>query len=414
MFKSKKTLMLIRQILLIVFVVGLASFSICLAQNSQQSPMPKTKIIVLGVGHSPQLVAESYRPAVLRAFLDKVNPDAICIERSPEEFARNDFYEFTYEQQYLTVPYAREHRIPLCPIDWLPAAEDTSLAFGIADLEVPTFIRRTSGFQGFISFTDKEDLSLDLFYAETESDREKQRKFANTLPEQAGFDYPRRLYLYRTFMQTKRIAQAAKAYRGQTVLVVVGSLHKNDIEQILKDDSTIEIVQPSSFGHPDTKSIAKAIKREDLLAIATFNLLGVQSKTGNINWDWMNRILKDLEKEKETAETLLLKTRWQVLTKRITAQEALSSYQRASDLAKSDEQFTWTGVKDRSRIDSYFDPFGNLSIGQRAEIEMARENNKLKRLSAVEESRKRLMSQLSELKIQQLAAYWDEYILKMD
>lgn len=182
----------------------------------------------------------------------------------------------------------------------------------------------------------------------------------------------------------------------------------------LKDDSTIEIVQPSSFGHPDTKSIAKAIKREDLLAIATFNLLGVQSKTGNINWDWMNRILKDLEKEKETAETLLLKTRWQVLTKRITAQEALSSYQRASDLAKSDEQFTWTGVKDRSRLDSYFDPFGNLSIGQRAEIEMARENNKLKRLSAVEESRKRLMSQLSELKIQQLAAYWDEYILKMD
>lgn len=405
--------MLMRHLLLVVLVLGLASFGICQAQSALNSALFKTKVIILGVAHSPQLVAESYQPAVLRAYIDRVKPDAVCIERSPQEFARNDFYEFTYEQQYLVVPYARERQIPLCPIDWLPAAEDTSLAFNIADLEVPPFVRRASGFQGFISFTDEEDLRLDLFHAETEIDREKQRKFANTLPEQAGFDYARRLYLYRTFMQAKRIAKAAQAYRGQKVLVVIGSLHKNDIEQILKADQTIEIIQPSSFGRPDAESVAGAAKRQDLFAVATFNLLGMQSKTGNVNWDWMSRILARLEKEKETAEILLLKTRLQVLRNQITAQEAASGYQRVYELAKPEEQFAWTGVKDRARVDSYFDPFGNLSIKQRAQLEMARENNKLKRAIGVEDVRKQLTSQLSVLKAQQLAAYWDEYVLKM-
>jgi hypothetical protein len=75
------------------------------------------------------------------------------------------------------------------------------LAFNISDLERPPFVRPKAGFQGFISFTDKADLSLDLFHAETESDRGRQHEFANAPPRQARFDYARRLYLYRTFMQ---------------------------------------------------------------------------------------------------------------------------------------------------------------------------------------------------------------------
>ncbi len=111
-----------------------------------------------------------------------------------------------------------------------------------------------------------------------------------------------------------------------------------------------------------------------MFAIATFNLLGVQSKTGNVNWDWMGRTVARLEKQKQMAETLLLKTRLQVLMNQITTEEALTSYQKVFDLAKPEEQFTWAGVKDSSRIDSYFDPFGNLSLKQRAQIEIARES----------------------------------------
>lgn len=388
-------------------------FGVCFAQSLQQTELIKTKIVVLGVNHSPQLAAESYQPAVFRAFFDRVKPDAVCIERSPQEFARNDYYEFTYEQQYLTVPYAKEHRLPLYAIDWLPSADDTLLAFNISDLERPLFVRRKSGFQGFLSFPDRADLNLDLFHAETESDLNKQRSFANAAPPQARADFARRLYLYRTFMQAMRVLRAAQDNRGQTVLVVVGSLHKADIEQILKSESSVEIVQPSAFGRPAADAIAQHTRREDLFAIASFNLLGVQSATSNINFEWLRRTIARLESERQTAETLILKTRSQVLTNEASSQEVLANYQRATEMAQPDEQFTWTGVKDRSRVDSYFDPFGNLSIKQRAQLEAARENYKLKQTAVAEAVRQRLQSQLSPLKSQQLAAYWDEFVIKM-
>ncbi len=91
----------------------------------------------------------------------------------------------------------------------------------------------------------------------------------------------------------------------------------------------------------------------------------------------------------------------------------MASYKRAGETAKAEEQFTWTGVNDKSRLDSYFDPFGNLSVRQRARLEMARESYKLKQTSSTEEMRKQLQSQLSTLKAQQLAAYWDEFVLKI-
>lgn len=40
--------------------------------------------------------------------------------------------------------------------------------------------------------------------------------------------------------------------------------------------------------------------------------------------------------------------------------------------AASAKPFGWTGVKDKSRIDSFFDPFGNLDVRQRARVELAR------------------------------------------
>ena len=60
---------------------------------------PRTRLVVLGVDHSAQLVSESNSPGMLSAFFDRVKPDVICIERPPEQAARGDHYEFTYEIQ---------------------------------------------------------------------------------------------------------------------------------------------------------------------------------------------------------------------------------------------------------------------------------------------------------------------------
>ena len=51
-------------------------------------------LVILGVvEHSAQLVAEFYQPAVFRAFFQRVQPDVISVERSPQEFLRGDYYE---------------------------------------------------------------------------------------------------------------------------------------------------------------------------------------------------------------------------------------------------------------------------------------------------------------------------------
>src|SRR6185503_18116521 len=84
----------------------------------------KAKIIVLGVTHSAQLVNPNFQPAVFRAFISNCKPRAICIERSPEEFIRNSFYEFTYEQQYCIIPFAKENNISVFPFDWEPPSDD--------------------------------------------------------------------------------------------------------------------------------------------------------------------------------------------------------------------------------------------------------------------------------------------------
>jgi hypothetical protein len=47
----------------------------------------KPSLVVLGVSHSAQLISSGEQPAVLRAFINRVKPNAILIKHSPEEFS---------------------------------------------------------------------------------------------------------------------------------------------------------------------------------------------------------------------------------------------------------------------------------------------------------------------------------------
>src|SRR5262245_41685150 len=108
----------------LVALVGLLSQSIAqsLPGVRAQADGP-TRLVVLGISHSAQLVARSYQPAVFRAFFDHVKPAAICIERDPDNYARRDFYEFTYEQQNIVLPWAEQTHTPVFPVDWVPPGE---------------------------------------------------------------------------------------------------------------------------------------------------------------------------------------------------------------------------------------------------------------------------------------------------
>ncbi|MEO8453505.1 MAG: hypothetical protein ABI647_27220, partial [Gemmatimonadota bacterium] len=226
------------------------------AALTAQTPT-RTRVVVLGVSHSAQLVSERAQPAAYRAFFDRLHPDGIAIERPPEQFARGDHYEFTYEIQSIVVPYARAKQIPLFPVDWMPPLDDQLLGFGV-DLDRPPVIRPRSGFQGFLVFSDSASLRLSLLFADQEPDRAANRAWYQTAGPNAARDLARRLFLYRTFMQARRIAKAAESVPGRTLLVVIGSMHKDEVERILAADPSIEVVQPSTIGAPDPAAVAAA------------------------------------------------------------------------------------------------------------------------------------------------------------
>lgn len=335
----------------------------------------KPDVVILGVGHSTQLINYAQQPAALRAFIDKVKPKAICIERSPEEYSLNDFYEFTYEQQYIVIPYAEENRIRLHPIDWLPSETDTELGFGMKDLSVPRFARQKEGFLGFTTFTEPADFEDDLYFAEKPNYIQRIESWYASYPERASADLPRRLFLYRTFMQAKRIQKVLENYSsGDTVLVVIGAFHKNDIEKHLKEQG-YRVVQPSTFGSIDQQAIDRHFQRPDAFAILSFNLLGMQANLNKINNQLVDYALTKIE-DLNSGEIEFFRIRRAVLQKKLSPKDAAFQYNKLLSNIK-DEQWTWNGVKDKTRVDSYFDPFGNLPLDDRIRLELAREYRRL-------------------------------------
>lgn len=368
----------------------------------------KPKVVILGVGHSTQLINYNHQPAAIRAFINKVKPSAICIERSPEEFSRNDFYEFTYEQQFAVVPYAKENNIPLYPVDWIPSETDSELGFGIKDLSVPRFVRQKEGFLGFTTFTEKSDFEDDLYFAEKEDYVKRIASWYSSQPEKTAFDLPRRMFLYRTFLQSRRIQKVLENYSStDTILVIIGAFHKNDIENNLMEQG-YQIIQPSTFGNTNQQEIDEEFRKQDGYSILSFNLLGMQSQIEKTNEKLVDYALAKFGND-ESIELEFFKIRRAVVFEKIPSKKALNLYQVL--LGKiGNENWSWNGVKDETRIDSYFDPFGNLTLKDRIRLEVAREYRKLSKHNACQNQIEIINSGLNSYKKSMLNFYIEKYL----
>jgi len=368
----------------------------------------KPKVVILGVGHSTQLINYNHQPAAIRAFINKVKPSAICIERSPEEFSRNDFYEFTYEQQFAVVPYAKENNIPLYPVDWIPSETDSELGFGIKDLSVPRFVRQKEGFLGFTTFTEKRDFEDDLYFAEKEDYVKRITSWYSSQPEKTAFDLPRRMFLYRTFLQSRRIQKVLENYSStDTILVVIGAFHKNDIENNLMEQG-YQIIQPSAFGNTNQQEIDEEFRKQDGYSILSFNLLGMQSQIEKTNEKLVDYAFAKFGND-ESIELEFFKIRRAVVFEKIPSKKALNLYQVL--LGKiGNENWSWNGVKDETRIDSYFDPFGNLTLKDRIRLEIAREYRKLSKHNACQNQIEIINSGLNSYKKSMLNFYIEKYL----
>jgi len=383
-------------------VIALLVLLLC-PQRALAADAP-TRVIVLGVDHAAQLVAKGDQPGALAAFIKALAPDAVCIERPPEQAARGDHYEFTYEIQGVILPLAAEKGVDLCPMDWMPPVEDQQLAFGL-DLEAPPEIRPQSGFRGFLSFADPATLKRDLFDGDRAETTEPMRRWAETPAPRADRDFPRRLYLYRTFMQARLVRAAALQRPGGTVLVVVGQFHKPDIEAILREDPAIALVQPSTLHRPSADEVSRATTQAHRAAILTFNLLGAQAETGNVDWAWLGEVLAAFEAASPGPEARLYRARYLELTRATKPTASIDAYRALSRDPAAAVRSTWTGVKDKTRIDSWFDPFGNLTVAQRAGVELVRVLRLAERMREADAELQRVRASLSERMARQFDGY---------
>lgn len=231
------------------------------------------------------------------------------------------------------------------------------------------------------------------------------QKWAGEPAARADRDLPRRLYLYRTFLQAQRIRAVARQRPGETILVVVGYFHKPDIEAILRNDPAIELVPATEYGRPDDAAVAAATTPQHRAAILAFNLLGMQARTGNVNHVWVARVIKDFGGDTPSAEAQLFAARHALLRGALSLDQAAVRYRAIADDPAAAAAFTWDGVKDRSRLDSFFDPFGNLTVAQRARIELARTLFAQGKTKAAEREVDQLRASLTARKAFQLQGY---------
>jgi hypothetical protein len=113
----------------------------------------------------------------------------------------------------------------------------------------------------------------------------------------------------------------------------------------------------------------------------------------------------------EDAEVALLRTRYARLRGTMSREDAIAAYRDIAKPAGASKPAEWDGVLDRQRVDSYFDPFGNLRIDQRARVELACELGSGK-ADAVETIRAALTKELTPRQARQLDAYWARDIIK--
>ncbi len=246
--------------------------------------------------------------------------------------------------------------MPLFPIDWMPSADDQQLVWGVSNISTPGLLRRPSGFHGFLVFDKPADLHRTLSFGDDPAERKQMDDWYDSKRTPGERDFPRRLELYRTFMQAMRIKHVAARFPGRTILVVVGNDHQYDIRQILGGDRDLDVVKASAIGAPAPGEIDRETRPRDLDANASFNLLGVQSKSGNVDWNWLAEVVQRLQKAAPGPETDLFATRDEVLTGRLSPAKAVDAYAALLKRTPADLHFTYTGVTDRTRIDSFFDP----------------------------------------------------------
>jgi len=106
----------------------------------------------------------------------------------------------------------------------------------------------------------------------------------------------------------------------------------------------------------------------------------------------------------------LYNIKYEINQKTISHDKAIQQYKLLIQETGKKINFKWTGVKAFNRLDSYFDPFGNMKVWQRINLELAREYFMVNDMDNYLKQKKIVEGQFSGLKKAMLVDYWAQYI----
>jgi tetratricopeptide (TPR) repeat protein len=204
----------------------------------------------------------------------------VGVESNPEWFAKGQFYRETYEAQHLAVPFARDNKIPVYGIDWIGNLRENSYSWRnhieqvknikkVLESPIAESVQYQYGLSSWsrqIAVEDNPERDFNVLNGAEYG--EKSLKWIDEGKGKKGS--PQEYMEERDNHIVDYITAAADNHPGERMAVVIGSMHKADLERKLRAKG-FKVVGPQSVAQAvplsDDEKMDRLLKAQDIAAI---------------------------------------------------------------------------------------------------------------------------------------------------
>lgn len=188
-----------------------------------------------------------YTPSKLKELIESSKPEVMAIEIRPEDYNAGRTVNNPWDMNEVVLPYAKENKLPIEPIDWWPDNLRSQYVEAIENL------KKTSEGSRLVldledewnphstDFPDFNEVTPEYVHSELFAQRDSEYRIREKARLGEG---PQNLLWYtRADAINKNLSTALKKHSGKRITVVVGASHRPDIERFLKMQTDV-VIQP--------------------------------------------------------------------------------------------------------------------------------------------------------------------------
>ncbi len=262
-------------------------------------------ILIIGVQHAPgQFWSEKFSPAHIRATLEAFDPQVVGVESNPEWFAKGQFYKATYEAEHIAVPFARDKKISVYGIDWIGEKNYSQQGHALEVRAIKKILESSTvdsaqyryGLSSWnYQLPAQNNPELDFYALNGIETGEKNLKWIDEGKDKNGS--PQEYMEDRDNHIVDYITAVADQHSGSRIAIVIGAMHKSDLERKLRAKG-FKVIGPQQVGQSipvsDGEKMDDLLKAQDIAAIlaeswdSTPQSGGTRARTERL----LNRLLK--------------------------------------------------------------------------------------------------------------------------